>query len=203
MSSAQSFVASVRPARTSVRGSIFLAILFLLSVSHPPVYAQSGVPLIPVATDVSVSGSLSNQFGVPAGQAINQAGDLVFIGRGNTALFFRVAGAGSSTRLLQTGDEVPGFPNSHVTSFSTQVSINRTANIVFAVTYSLPDALPHQALLIYDGTGYHKVVSSDDTIPGGTGTYGTAVTPLRTGAINDNGDVAFTTISNGSLLNTL
>jgi hypothetical protein len=144
---------------------LLCSVFFVRSVAH----AQGGVPLIRVATDQSLSVSVSNQFGVPAAQAIDQAGDLVFIGRGGSALFFRAAGAASATtRLLQTGDQVPGFPGSHVMSFPSAVSINSSGKIIFAVAYSLPDALPHQALLTYNtGSGYQKIVSSDDPSPAG------------------------------------
>src|SRR6266571_2358880 len=87
--------------------------LLLSSRAH----AQGGVPLITVATD-QTSLNLSNQFGIPAGSAINQAGDFAFVGNGNSALFFRAAGSTTATRLLQIGDEIPGITGSHVLSFS-------------------------------------------------------------------------------------
>jgi hypothetical protein len=183
-------------ARMSACKFVWLAILLLCSVSfvRSVAHAQGRAPLITVATDQSTSGSVSNQFGVPAAQAVDQAGDLVFIGRGGSALFFRAAGAASATtRLLQTGDQVPGFPGSHVMSFPSTVSMNSSGKIIFAVAYSLPDALPHQALLTYNtGSGYQNIVSSDDPSPAGGGAYGTSLLPLNPGAINDNGDVAFT-----------
>src|SRR6266851_2523234 len=77
-----------------------------------PAHAQGGVPLVAVATDQSPL-NLSNQFGVPAGSAINQAGDFAFVGNGNSALFFRPAGSTTATRLLQIGDEIPGITGSH------------------------------------------------------------------------------------------
>ncbi len=75
--------------------------------------AQGGVPLITVATDQS-SLNLSNQFGVPSGTAINQAGDFAFVGNGGSALFWRAAGVSAATRLLQIDDEVPGLPGSQI-----------------------------------------------------------------------------------------
>src|SRR5258706_288317 len=111
MSPAQGIARLIRFARTRICSCEFVwsAILLLCSVffARSVAHAQGGVPLIPVATDQSISGSVSNQFGVPAAQAVDQAGDLVFIGRGGSALFFRSAGAASATtRLLQTGDQV-------------------------------------------------------------------------------------------------
>ncbi|MGD0908568.1 MAG: Ig-like domain repeat protein, partial [Candidatus Acidiferrales bacterium] len=188
----------------------FAAVLFALlacSLAH----AQGGVPLVTVATDQSVSSSLSNQFGVPSGQAVDQAGDLVFIGDGRSGLFFRPAGAGSATRLLQTGDPVPGFPGSHVVFFNTSVSINSFGKIYFEAVFSLPDGEIHQALMIYDGTNYHTIVSSESLAPpiatapnlgGPNVTFSTTFTPLNQG-INDNGDVAFTADPDATGLQTL
>jgi hypothetical protein len=188
----------------------FAAVLFALltcSLAH----AQGGVPLVTVATDQSVSSSLSNQFGVPAGQAVDQAGDLVFIGDGRSGLFFRPAGAASATRLLQTGEPVPGFPGSHVIFFAVNVSINSFGKIYFEVVFSLPDGENHQALMIYDGTSYHTIVSSESLAPpiatapnlgGPNVTFGTTFTPLTQG-INDNGDVAFTAVPDATGLETL
>src|SRR3984893_2877796 len=68
-----------------------------------PAHAQGGVPLVTVATDQPPL-NLSNQFGIPTGTAINQAGDFAFVGNGSNALFFRAAGATSVTRILQVGD---------------------------------------------------------------------------------------------------
>jgi hypothetical protein len=180
-----------------------LALFLLVLVSCSLARAQGGVPLITVATDESVSASLSNQFGVPAGQAIDQTGDLVFVGRGGTALFLRPAGAGASIRLLQVGDAAPGIAGSHIVSIGSSVSINSATKILFSVVYTLPDALPHQALLTYDGSAYQKIVSSDDIAPGTTLAYGATLTPLSQGALNDNGDVAFTATPTATMLPTL
>src|SRR6202171_3042111 len=83
----------------------------------PLAHAQGGVPLVTVATDQSPL-NLSNQFGIPAGSAINQAGDFAFVGNGNNALFLRAAGASAPTRLLQIEDQAPGFPDSQIRLFS-------------------------------------------------------------------------------------
>jgi hypothetical protein len=173
--------------------------------------AQGGVPLVTVATDQSVSSSLSNQFGVPVSQAVDQAGDLVFIGDGRSGLFYRPAGAGSATRLLQTGDPVPGFPGSHVVFFGGNVSINSFGKIYFEAVFTLPDGENHQALMIYDGTSYHTIVSSESLAPpiatapslgGPNVTFSTTFTPLTQG-INDNGDVAFTVVPDATGQQTL
>src|SRR5580692_7082837 len=134
--------------------------LFFPGTSH----AQGGVPLVTVATDQS-SLSLSDQFGVPAGTAINQAGDFAFVGNGDTALFLRAAGVSSATRLLQIDDQVPGFAGSQIMSFLPELSINSSRSLLFGVRFTDANNLFDAALLIYDGTNYHTVVSSDDFVP--------------------------------------
>ena len=64
---------------------------FALLLSSPA-HAQGGVPLVTVATDQTPL-PLSEQFGIPAGSAIDQAGDFAFVGNGGNALFFRLAGS--------------------------------------------------------------------------------------------------------------
>src|ERR1700680_2779974 len=98
-------------------------------------YAQGGVPLVTVATDQSPL-NLSNQFGVPAGTAINQAGDFAFVGNGDSALFLRVAGAAAATRLLQIDDEVPGFPGSQLLTILPELGINSSRTLLFGVGFS-------------------------------------------------------------------
>lgn len=189
----------------------FLAAALFVLLTCSLAHAQGSVPLVTVATDQSVSSSLSSQFGVPSGQAVDQAGDLVFIGDGRSALFFRAAGSGAATRLLQTGDPVPGFPGSHVVFFNTSVSINSSGKIFFEVVFSLPDGENQQALMIYDGTNYHTIVSSESLAPpiatapnlgGPNVTFSTTFTPINQG-INDNGDVAFTADPDATGLQTL
>src|SRR4029077_19442646 len=103
-------------------------VLFFSGTGH----AQGGVPLVTVATDQS-SLNLSNQFGVPAVTAINQAGDFAFVGNGGSALFFRAAGGAVATRLLQIDDEVPGFPGSQITSILPELSVNSSRSLFFGV----------------------------------------------------------------------
>ncbi|HLJ13715.1 MAG TPA: kelch repeat-containing protein [Bryobacteraceae bacterium] len=150
-----------------------------------------------------MSGLLSSQFGVPEVQAINQAGDLVFVGRGGSALFFRAAGSATPSRLLQVGDAIPGVTGSQVTTFAPGVGINLSAKIVFSVTYSLPDARPHQALMTYDGSTFQRIISSDDVAPAGDGTFGNVILPIPLGSINDKGDIAFSAAPTSTTLFTL
>jgi hypothetical protein len=165
-------------------------VLWFTSSAH----AQGGVPLVTVATDQSPL-NLSNQFGVPAGTAINQAGDFAFVGNGDSALFLRAAGAAAATRLLQIDDEVPGFPGSQLLTILPELGINSSRTLLFGVGFRGGDHLPHSALLTYDGANYHTVVSSDGIAPGSNGaTYGIN---LVAGSINDSGDVNFATAPTG------
>jgi hypothetical protein len=158
--------------------------------------AQGGVPLVTVATDQS-SLNLSNQFGVPAGTAVNQAGDFAFVGNGETALFLRAAGVSTATRLLQIDDEVPGFPGSRLLTLWPELGINSSRSLLFGVRFTGGDNLPHSALLIYDGTNYHTVVTSDGIAPGSNGaTYGLELIP---GSIDDSGDIDFAAVPTGVL----
>ena len=162
-------------------------ILLVCTAAH----AQGGVPLVTVATDQS-SLNLSNQFGVPAGTAINQAGDFAFVGNGGTALFLRTAGASAATRLLQIDDELPGFPGSQILTILPELSINSSRALLFGVRFKGGDNEPHAALLTYDGANYHTVVSSEDIAPGSGGaTYGFNLVP---GSVDDSGDVNFAAI---------
>ena len=72
----------------------FFIVLHVLLPGSLLVRAQASAALTQIATDQSIQGSLSDQFGVPVTQAVDQAGDLAFIGRGGSALFFRSAGSG-------------------------------------------------------------------------------------------------------------
>jgi hypothetical protein len=131
---------------------------------------------------------LSNQFGIPAGSAINQAGDFAFVGNGSNALFFRAAGASAPTRLLQIEDQVPGFPDSQIRFFSSLVALNATKLLLFEVIFTSPDGISREALLTYDGMNYHTVASSGDIAPAPDSVaYGS----LIPGGVDDQGDINF------------
>ena len=139
------FVNSCASARRTIRTYLRACGLTLLLCSQ--VHAQGGVPLVTVATDQRQL-NLSNQFGIPTGSAINQAGDIALIGNGDSALFFRASGGSQVVRLLQRGDAAPGIDGSNVTGFSPIISVNLSKHIYFGITYSLADMSPHAALLV-------------------------------------------------------
>ena len=169
----------------------FVAILVLFPTIAP---AQSAVPLITVATDQSAL-NLSNQFGVPAAEAINQAGDFAFVGNGDTALFLRPAGASAATRLLQIDDELPNFPGSQIQSIGPELGLNSSRTLFFEARFTGADGLTHSALMTYAGTSYRTVVTSDSFVPNSnSSTYGINLEP---GSIDDSGDVNFLAVPTG------
>jgi hypothetical protein len=179
-------------AGSSICGCLVASVVTLLLCSAA--HAQGGIPLVTVATDQSTLG-LSNQFGVPASSAINQAGDFAFVGNGGTALFFRPAGASSAARLLQIDDEIPGLPGRKVASIFPQLGINSSRTLLFGVGFDGAIDSGHSALLTYDGTTFHTVVTSEDIAPGsGNSPYGSFLVP---GSIDDAGDVNFAAIPIG------
>src|ERR1700730_2784091 len=160
-------------------------VLWFTSSAH----AQGGVPLVTVATDQSPL-NLSNQFGVPAGSAINQAGDFAFVGNGNNALFLRAAGSSTATRLLQVGDEIhlPALAGRQVLSFLPFVGLNSSKTLFFDALLSTPDGEFQESLLTRDGTNYHIVASTGDIAPAPDSLAYISFIP---GSINDEGDVNF------------
>ena len=170
------------------------ALIGLAVFLSSPAYGQTAVPLVTVATDQSPL-NLSNQFGVPTATAVNQAGDFAFIGSGGTALFLRAAGASAATRLLQIDDELPGFPGSRTLAFFPELGIDSSRTLLFGVRFTGGDNEPHSALLTYDGTNFHTVVSSDGIAPGSGGApYGIDLVP---GSLDDSGDISFAAIPTG------
>jgi hypothetical protein len=175
--------------RISVRGTICTCLVAcgLALLPSSPAHAQGGVPLVTVATDQTPL-NLTNQFGIPAGSAINQAGDFAFVGNGGNALFFRAAGSSTATRLLQVGDEIQGVTGSQVSSFLPVVGLNSSKTLLFEAVFSPSPDTPREALLTYDGTNYHTVVSTGDMAPPPDSVVYTSFIP---GSINDEGDINF------------
>jgi hypothetical protein len=125
---------------------------------------------------------------------VDQLGNFAFIGRGNSALFLRRAGSATIERLMQAGDPVPGFPGSiaqiffgPATALGFPGKLIASGRIAFQVDFASPDGLSHRAILIYDGAGYHTVVSSDDIAPD----TGQPFSGLSLQLFNENGDIVF------------
>lgn len=181
--SARSLAKLVRKA--AIAGMAALAVAMLFSSA-----AQAQLQSAAVVTDQS-SLSVSGQFGVPANRALDAAADYAFIGDGDSAVFYRKAG-GSTVRLLQAGDAVPGFAGSQVAQFGSGIQMNASGRILFLVAFSLADGLRHSAVMTYDGaTSTYATVAFSDSAPPGT-TTGTTYGQFTLVGINSNGDVAFT-----------
>ena len=121
-------------------------------------------------------------------EAINDAGDWVTAAGGGTALFLRHARTATLTRLLQSGDPVPGVSFSAIDVVNS-VRINQ-AGVVCALVWLSRD-ITEYAILTHDGATLRKVVASSDiVVPGSSGAvFGRY---LNLAGINDEGDVAFT-----------
>src|SRR5260370_4820885 len=118
-------------ARCFGTAAMCLALVACGNVTHPTVNFHQRLDgsgaLVPAVTDQTPldlpttfgSGFL---FGVLAD--LNQSGDYLFTGRGQSGVFLRPAGAAAPMRLLQGGDEVPGFPGSRVDIIRSNLRLN-------------------------------------------------------------------------------
>src|SRR5262249_58906475 len=96
---------------------------------------------------------------------LNQAGDYVFSTRGQSAVFLRPAGAAAPLRVVQQGDEVPGYPGSRM-DIVAGMRINNTGLIVFRLGFSVITGESQGALLAYDGSAVTTVAFGGDPAPG-------------------------------------
>jgi hypothetical protein len=171
---------------------ISVVILVLLSLSGafpgftPTVDAQAQTQLVPLVTDQTPL-ALSNSFGVPFGAIVNQAGDYAFLGNVSSAVFFRRAGAAAPVRVMQTGDEVPGFPGSRV-DFVQTLGLNNSGLLAFNSVFYQANGVRQAIILTFDGTSLQRIVAGNDPAPGGGGANFGDLTLL---GLNDSGDVAF------------
>jgi uncharacterized repeat protein (TIGR01451 family) len=162
--------------------------------------AQTRPTLKLLASDQS-SLTLSNNFAQPAQADVNQVGDYVFTGAGASALFIKRAADSTATRLLQRNDTVPGIPG--VQSDTIQpFRLNNAGHIAVQVAYYASDPrLNGTAILLYDGSVFHTIVTSADLAPGAGGASFGSVNLV---GLNDAGDIAFVAplrSSTGVLLN--
>ncbi|PYS71331.1 MAG: hypothetical protein DMF69_10725, partial [Acidobacteria bacterium] len=132
--------------------------------------------------------SSSEFFGVAGAIDLNQAGDYVFLGSGQSGLFLRPAATGVTQRILQMGDPMPLVANGQVDLlFSPR--INSSGKVAFTVDYGTPTII-QRAILLFDGASLQKITNSPDIAPGTGGSiFGRGIT---FGGINDAGDIAFT-----------
>ena len=147
--------------------------------------AQSPHALVPILTNQQPQ-SLPTQFGIPSGIAADDAGDFAFVGLRGYAVFYRKAGSGTTGRVIQNGDEIPGLTGSRVNFISTPLLMNANGVIAFrADVYTTNRAT--QVIMTFDGTTLHTLVTGADTAPGtGGAKFEHAMTLID---LNDTGDV--------------
>ncbi len=167
------------------RAGLIAVVLFgLLGALARGALAQ-GAQVVPVVTSATPL-PLASTYGVPQVAAVNANGDLVFIGRGNSAIFSKPAGQ-PVARILQIGDALPSLPGSSAANISQSTYINASGRSAFAVVYDSVAAQTVTGLFTYDGT-IHQVAADFDPAPGGGGQ---TLNTLFLIGINDVGDVAF------------
>jgi len=105
-------------------------------------------------------------FDRPSGDAMNAAGDYLFVAA-SSAAFLRRAGAPAPVRLLQMGDPVPGFPGSR-TDLVENPRINASGQALIEVEIYLGNTMKH-AVLGYDSGVFRTVAYSEDVAPGSGG----------------------------------
>ncbi len=185
----RSLVRSIFPSSTSVRRAALLLAITAECLSNS---ALGGAP--PPLTAVITSEAkldLPSTFGTAGpfgfGFDLNQAGDFFFSAR-QVGVFLRLAGAPTPIRLLQMGDEVPGYPGSRM-DIITGMRINNAGLLVFRVAFNLTTGENQGAIIAYDGTQFFTIAFGGDSPPGtGGARYGSNL--LLTG-LNDAGDIAF------------
>jgi hypothetical protein len=175
---------------STIIGCFVLALLALSAFPGltPKVDAQASSQLVPLVTDQTPM-ALSNSLGVPTAPVVNQAGDYAFIGNGGSAVFYRSAGSGAPVRVIQMGDEVPGFPGSRA-DIMLNLRLNNAGLIAFGVDFFQANGIGQRIIFTFDGTTLQRIVAGNDPAPGGGGANferGTVLTGL-----NDSGDIAFT-----------
>lgn len=156
--------------------------------SLPPEACDTTADLVPLVTDQTAL-PLSNKFGVLTSPVVNDNGDLAFMGAGQTAMFYRAAGSSAPVRIMQAGDEAPGYPGSRIDLFQAP-RINNSGSVVFRVDFARSDGSLQNALMEFDGTTLSTLVTGDEVAPGSGGA--TFDRSFNLWGLNDNGDIAFT-----------
>ncbi|HEU5451457.1 MAG TPA: choice-of-anchor tandem repeat NxxGxxAF-containing protein, partial [Terriglobales bacterium] len=177
----------------------FVSFLIFMSVVSTGAPAQSIVPNVQQwLTDANLkSGTVvgGNLGSYPAASLlanpganvdVNQNGDFLFAN--TTALFFRKASTGVTTRIVQAGDAYPGFPGSRVNTVNF-VHLNASGQAVFNVNVNTTDGLLRTIVTRWDGSTLIPIAANVDSAPGGNGLMYGGVIPV---GIDSAGDVAFT-----------
>ncbi|HEV7397214.1 MAG TPA: FG-GAP-like repeat-containing protein, partial [Pyrinomonadaceae bacterium] len=127
----------------------------------------------------------SNLFGSPNTTDINQNQD--HLTTDAFAVFYRPSGAPAAIRLYQSGEPVPGNPNSRGDIITGGIRLNNSGVAMFAVDYPQSDGVFQKSILRYNGT-LQSVLHSFDIAPNSGGApFGRNFT---LGGQNDNGEIA-------------
>ena len=125
-------------------------------------------------------------FSSTGADAMNAAGDYLYLAN-YSAVFLRRS-SGTTSRVLQMADPVPGIPGSRADIMS-GLDINAAGESRVEIDYYLPPYIGH-AILGYDGSAFRTIANSFDTAPGAGGLpFGRAMSLI---GLNDPGDTAFT-----------
>ena len=104
------------------------------------------------------------------------------------ALLLRRANTGTTVRVLQMGDPVPGISGGQIDLLFAP-RLNSSAKLAFTADYGTSTNV-QRVILVFDGVGFQNIVNSSDIAPGtGGAIFGRTIT---LGGINDAGDIAFT-----------
>ena len=164
-------------------GAFALALIASTLALPAPAWAQ----IRPIVTDQAAL-SLPGNIGPVGADVSNQAGDFAFADSGGGAVFLKRAGSPSLVRLLQTGDPVPGMPNTSL-DMNSSLRINASGLLCLQFDHYTGDGLTSNVILTYDGSTYRKIAAGSDTAPGSGGSvFGRAISGV---AMNDAGEIAF------------
>jgi hypothetical protein len=170
----------------------FLRILCLGVLTLAPAGRAAGqtphqvVPLLTNTDQLLIDGS--PLFGIPIAALTNDAGDLSFLGTRGTGIYYRKAGTPTVVRVLQYGDELPGFPGSRMLQALTTL-MNANGLVIVNMDVATTGRIT-RAIVSYDGATLKTIVTGFDTAPGSGGAKYARSISLKD--VNANGDVLFT-----------
>jgi hypothetical protein len=163
-----------------------LLVVLLVMLAATLAGAQS--QLLPIATDKTPI-ALSNHVSVTASRYINQKGDFLYLSGGTSALFFRPAGADAPVRLVQSGDEAPGFPGTLLDQVL-GARLNNSGLVAATMEFAQVSGEYQRAIYTWDGASFTKVVGGMDRVYEGQDLLFGRLMTLN--AMNDEGDIVFT-----------
>lgn len=165
---------------------LILALSAALSLILAPMPQSSAAPpaAFPLVTN-RVNLPLSNLFGAPGSMRLTATGDVLFTGPG--ALFRWTSGSANRTRILQSGDEHPGFPGSLIDAVALS-AVNSVGHVAMTNSFHQKGTRDRNGIFIFDGTNFFKVALRNEVAPGTGGKEFLNFVQLR---INDGDQVAF------------